>query len=210
MDHHLLAFIGIATLLTVTPGADMALVTRNVLQGGLRAGFQTSAGILCGLVVWAALAVLGIAAVLAASATAFTILKIAGAAYLLYLGVMTLWRTRRSEPAPDHTNEPPRVTRSFSEHYRQGLLSNLLNAKVGIFYTTFLPQFVEPGDSIAVWVPLLAAIHIAMGVVWLAFYAWLVATVRSAVAKPAARRLLDRITGTVLVAFGLRLARDAR
>ncbi len=92
VDHELLAFVGIATLLTITPGPDMALVTRSVLRGGTRAGLETSVGILCGLVVWASLAAMGIAAIPAASATAFTTLKLLGAAYLLYLGAGTLWR----------------------------------------------------------------------------------------------------------------------
>ena len=209
MDHHLLAFVGIATLLTVTPGADMALVTRNVLRAGTRAGLETSTGILCGLVVWATLAALGIAAILAASAVAFTVLKVLGAAYLVYLGAMTLWRSRGvTELARDREHVGP--TPRFADHYRQGLLSNLLNAKVGVFYTTFLPQFIEPGQRVVVWVTALAVVHIAIGVVWLALYAWMVARVRDAVARPGARRAMDRVTGTVLVGFGLKLARDSR
>jgi RhtB (resistance to homoserine/threonine) family protein len=203
MDGRLLAFLALATLLTITPGADMALVTRNVLRGGLADGLRTSAGILSGLFVWAFLSAVGVAAVVAASATAFTVLKLAGAAYLIYLGVTTLWRTRREPAGPGADGVPERT---FGGLYRQGLLSNLLNPKVGVFYTTFLPQFVEPGGSVLAWTSLLAGIHIATGVVWLVFFAWLVARVRATVARPRVRRALDRVTGCVLVGFGLRVA----
>ena len=207
MDSRLLAFLAIATLLTITPGADMALVTRNVLRGGLGAGLRTSAGVLTGLCVWAFLSAVGVAALVAASATAFTVLKLAGAAYLVYLGVTTLWRARPSASVPRHAaHELP----AFGGLFRQGLLSNLLNPKVGVFYTTFLPQFVEPGESVLAWTTLLAGIHIATGVVWLVFYAWLVARVRAVVGRPRVRVALDRVTGTVLVALGLRVAAGTR
>jgi len=131
VDDRLLVFLGIATLVTVTPGVDMALVARNVLRGGFGAGLQTSAGVLSGLVVWAFLSAVGIAALVAASATAFTVLKLAGAAYLIYLGLTTLLRTRRLEPvastAREGTGKP-----SFGSLYCQGY-SNLLNPKVGVF-----------------------------------------------------------------------------
>src|SRR5215207_5793308 len=119
MEHRLLAFLAIATLVTITPGVDMALVMRNVLRGGLGAGLCTSAGVLSGLCVWAVLAAVGVAAVVAASATAFTVLKLAGAAYLIFLGVTTLWRARgaASEPAAEASARRP----SLGGLYRQGL-----------------------------------------------------------------------------------------
>jgi RhtB (resistance to homoserine/threonine) family protein len=206
VDSRLLAFLAVATLLTITPGADMALVTRNVLRGGLGAGLRTSAGILTGLFVWALLSAIGVAAIVAASATAFTVLKLAGAAYLIYLGVSTLWHSRAAVHAAAAA-APAAPLRSL---YRQGLLSNLTNPKVGIFYTSFLPQFVEPGRSVLLWTSWLAAIHIAMGVAWLAVFAWLVARAAHALSRPRVRRALDRVTGTVLVALGLRVASGAR
>jgi threonine/homoserine/homoserine lactone efflux protein len=205
MEHRLLAFLAIATLVTITPGVDMALVTRNVLRWGLGAGLRTSAGILSGLCVWALLAAVGVAAVVAASATAYTALKLAGAAYLIVLGATTLWRSRARRAAPAEHPLPGR-----GGLYRQGLLNNLLNPKIGIFYTTFLPQFIAPGRSVLGWTLGLAAIHIATGVVWLAFYAWLVARARMVVGRPRVRRTLDRVTGAVLVGLGLRVAREAR
>ena len=208
MDTRLLAFLAVATLLTITPGADMALVTRNVLRGGVGDGLRTSAGILTGLCVWAFLSAVGVAALLAASATAFTVLKLAGAAYLVYLGLTTLWRAHRVPPAQSPGRQP--TGRAFGGLYREGLLSNLLNPKVGIFYTTFLPQFVEPGSSVLAWTTLLAGIHIATGVVWLVFFAWLVARARDVLGRPRLRRTLDRVTGCVLVGLGVRVASASR
>ncbi len=207
MDTRILVFLAVATLLTITPGADMALVTRNVLRDGLGAGLITGAGIVNGVVVWALLSAVGVAAIVAATATAFTALKLAGAAYLIYLGVMTLWRTRKLPAVNVDGGERPRP--SVAAHYRQGLLSNLLNPKVGLFYTTLLPQFIAPGDSVFAWTLLLAAMHIVLGIVWLAFYAWLVTRVRAAVERPAIRRAMDRVTGTVLIGLGLRVAQES-
>jgi threonine/homoserine/homoserine lactone efflux protein len=205
VDHELLAFLAIATLLTITPGPDMALVTRNVLRGGLRAGLATSGAILSGLVAWACLSAIGVAALLAASATAFAMLELAGAAYLVSLGVVTLWRTRKSRMV-EITGERGVPAVAARGQYRQGLLSNLLNPKVGIFYTTFLPQFVGPGQSVLARTSLLAGVHLAISIAWLGFYAWLVQRIKEAVRRPGARRALDRVTGTVLVGLGIRVA----
>lgn len=97
---------------------------------------------------------------------------------------------------------------SFSSKYRQGLLSNLLNAKVGIFYTTFLPQFVEPANSVLAWTSLLVGLHLAVSIVWLAFYTSLVQQVKAALQKPPARRAIDWVTGTALVGIGARVSHD--
>ena len=136
-------------------------------------------------------------------------LKLAGAAYLVYVGVTTLWRTRPTPRPGRDPAQPPEPT-SLAGSYRQGLLSNLLNPKVGVFYTTLLPQFVEPGQSVLVWTSVLAGLHLVIGVLWLVFYAWLVARLRAVVVRPRVRRALDRVTGVVLVGFGLRVAREAR
>jgi threonine/homoserine/homoserine lactone efflux protein len=211
VDHRLLVFVAIASLVTVTPGADMALVARNVLRGGFRAGLRTSGGVLSGLVVWAFLSAVGIAALVAASATAFTVLKVAGAAYLIYLGMTTLLATCGTDRRGwTGATAPTSGSPSFASLYRQGLLNNLLNPKIGVFYTTFLPQFVEPGRSVLAWTLLLASIHICIGIVWLTVYVWLVARVRTFLTRPRVWRALDRVTGSVLVALGVRLAFERR
>jgi threonine/homoserine/homoserine lactone efflux protein len=202
------AFSIAALVVTVTPGADMALVARRAITEGWRRASITSAGILTGLLVHATASAIGISAILVRSATAFTTLKIVGACYLVVLGVMSFRSARRS------TGEvlvvsPERARRSARTSFAQGFLNNVLNPKPALFYLAFLPQFIEPGDPVLALTAILVAIHVAMGVVWLPLWAWLVARA-SAVARPRWRATLERATGVVLIALGLRLATTSR
>ena len=202
-----LVFVGIAALLTITPGADMAMVSRSVLSGGRREAFATTLGILAGCLVWAVVSAAGVAAVLAASKTAYDALRLAGAAYLVWLGAQSLLAARRGDyRAPGEEPSPARRTSAF----RQGLLTNLFNPKIAIFYSTFLPQFIGPGDPALLLSILLAGVHIAFGLVWLTGYAWLLVRAVTAFKSSRVRRALDALTGTVLVALGLRLAAERR
>lgn len=204
----LLAFAGVAAVVVVVPGPDMALVLRNGVASGRRAALETAVGINAGLLVWALAAALGVAAILHASASAFTVLKLAGAAYLVWLGLRALrdaWRGA-STPLGSAGYQPGRVRSAF----RQGLLSNLLNPKMALVFTTLIPQFVEPGDPAVAQTILLAAIFIGMGLVWLTSYALLVAQVGDLLRRPVVRRALNAIIGTVLTAFGVRLALERR
>jgi len=142
IDGQLLAFAGVALVVSISPGPDMALVLRNTLRGGRAAGFRTVAGIALGLLVWATLSALGIAAVLAASATVFTVLKLAGAAYLVYLGLQSLLAIRRGD-ARAETPQPA------GSPFRQGFVTNLLNPKLAVLFTTLLPQFISQDDPAA-------------------------------------------------------------
>lgn len=209
MDARLLAFIGLAALLTITPGADMAVVTKVALEQNRRAALRTTVGIITGLMLWATASAVGLAAILTASATTFTVIKFAGAAYLLWLGVQSLWPKRGQQqtlaPAGGDAGDQP--TRS---PFRRGLLTNLLNPKVGIFYTTFLPQFIAPGEPVFAKSLLLAAIHASMGLVWMSGYAFLVTKAGDVLRSPSVKRILDRVTGIVLIAFGVRLAVERR
>jgi RhtB (resistance to homoserine/threonine) family protein len=200
-----LLFVGIAALLTITPGADMALVSRSVLMGGRRDAFLTTLGILAGCLVWAVVSAAGVAAVLAASKTAYDVLRLAGAAYLVWLGVQSLLAARRGHD-PAEAEERSRRSSPF----RQGLLTNLFNPKIAVFYSTFLPQFIGPGDPALLLSLLLAGVHIAFGLVWLTAYAWLLDRAVNAFKSSRVRRALDALTGTVLVALGLRLAAERR
>jgi RhtB (resistance to homoserine/threonine) family protein len=199
----LLAFAGIVAVIVVTPGPDMALVLRNGLSRGRRAAVETAVGINAGLLVWAVAAALGIAAILRTSATAFTVLKLAGAAYLVFLGVRALRDAWRGTAFP--TAGPYRTGRVRSA-FRQGLLSNLLNPKIALVFTTLIPQFVEPGDPVVARTILLAAIFIGMGLLWLTAYALVVARVGELLRRPPLRRALNAIVGGVLTALGVRLA----
>lgn len=204
----LLAFAGVAAVVVVVPGPDMALVLRNGVASGRRAALETAVGINAGLLMWALAAALGVAAILHASASAFTVLKLAGAAYLVWLGVRALrdaWRGA-STPLGSAGYQSGRVRSAF----RQGLLSNLLNPKIALVFTTLIPQFVEPGDPAVAQTILLAAIFIGMGLVWLTSYALLVAQVGELLRRPVVRRALNATIGTVLTAFGVRLALERR
>lgn len=198
-----LLFLGVITLLTITPGADMAMVSRSVFLGGRPAAFATTMGIGAGCLVWAIASAAGVAAVLAASETAYDTLRLVGAAYLVWLGVQSLLAARSR-----HLEQPPRTRLTRQSPFRQGLLTNLFNPKIALFYTTFLPQFIRPGDPVLLLSIAMAGVHIALGIVWLSAYAWLLDRAVDAFRGSRVRRGLDALTGTVLVALGIRVAAD--
>lgn len=206
----ILAFTVAATVVTVSPGPDMALVARRAITDGWRRASVTSAGIVTGLLVHATASAVGISAILVRSATAFTILKIVGACYLVVLGVMSFRAAGRTarEPLDHATDERPR--RSGRTSFVQGFLNNVLNPKPALFYLAFVPQFLEPGDPVVVLTATLVAIHIAISIVWLVTWAWLVSRATGVLTAPRWRAALERATGFVLVALGLRLAATSR
>jgi threonine/homoserine/homoserine lactone efflux protein len=199
LDGQVLAFAGVALVLSVTPGPDMALVLRNSLRGGRPAAFRTILGVGVGLLGWAAATALGVAAVLAASSTVFTVLKIAGGAYLVVLGIQTLLALRRGERRTVATTGPT------GSPFRQGLVTNLLNPKLAVFFTTLLPQFISEGDPVFAKSMLLAGVFVAIGMTWLVIYVYIVGSVAR---SPRLRRIVEAISGVVLVALGARLAID--
>ncbi len=204
------AFTIAATLVTISPGADMALVARRAITDGWRRASVTSAGIVSGLLVHATASAIGISAILLHSATAFTVLKVVGAGYLVVLGLLSFraaWRIAR-EPA-DHA-VADRPTRSGRTSFAQGFLNNVLNPKPALFYLAFLPQFFEPGDPVVLLTAIFVAIHIAIGIAWLVTWGWLVGRAGGMLARPRWRASLERVTGCVLVALGLRLATTSR
>jgi threonine/homoserine/homoserine lactone efflux protein len=211
MDSRFIAFLGIAALLTIIPGADTALVTKNALSRGRTAAFFTTFGICLGCLCHATASALGLSVVLRESARAYEWVKLAGAAYLVYIGARSLWAARHN-PKMDLANTPAASgtnagwLRSFSE----GLFTNLLNPKVALFYLTFLPQFIAPGESVLRKSLFLAGIHVLMGLAWLCSYAMLLDRMSSVLSRPAVKRRLEAFTGAVLVAFGLRLALERR
>jgi threonine/homoserine/homoserine lactone efflux protein len=190
---HLAAFVGISAVVICTPGPDTALIVRNTLLGGRTNGIRTAGGIVSGIAVWTVAASAGIAAVIAASHPLFVALRVAGAAYLVWLGVQTL-RGHRS-----HT-----VESRAGGGYRQGLLSNLGNPKIAVFFTSLLPQFGSGfGQLIA-----LGLLFCSMGAVWLTAYAAVVARARGLMVRKRVRRVIDTISGVALIGFGVRLAAE--
>jgi threonine/homoserine/homoserine lactone efflux protein len=196
LDAQVLAFVGVALVITVTPGPDMALVLRNTLRGGRPDGLRTVAGIAVGLAGWALASALGIAAVLAASATVFTALKIAGGIYLVYLGVQALLAVRRGR-----LHRPEAPARRGSP-FRQGLVTNLLNPKLAVLFTTLLPQFISPDDPPLAKSIVLVAIFLAIGLTWLVAYTHVVEVIAR---SRAFSRAMEALSGVVLVALGARL-----
>jgi RhtB (resistance to homoserine/threonine) family protein len=198
-----LPFLVVAAVVVVTPGVDMALVTKNALLHGRRAAQATAVGINLGILVWTVAAALGLAALIAASAAAFTAVKLAGAVYLIYLGVQAL--RSRGETADGSRDAPGR-----GSAFRQGLMSNLLNPKIAVFFTSLLPQFVDAEHAAPRDLLLLGALFNLMGLVWLLSYAALAARGRDLFRRPHIRRAIDRVTGVTLIALGVRLAFERR
>jgi RhtB (resistance to homoserine/threonine) family protein len=198
------AFAAVAAVIVVVPGPDMALVLRNGVAYGRHAAVATALGISTGLLVWALAAALGIAALLHASGAAFTTLKLAGAAYLVWLGVRALREAWRG------SSETPSRRRRAASPFREGLLTNLFNPKVALVYTTLIPQFVDRDGSEVAQTFLLAGVFIAMGLVWLSGYALLVAKIAALLRRSSVRRAINAVAGTVLTALGVRLAFERR
>jgi len=206
VDPRLYAFIGVAALLTVLPGADMALVTRNVLAVGRRRAMLTIAGICTGCVIHATASALGLSAILATSATAFNVVKTLGAGYLIWIGIQSI--REAGQPATVASDDSARRARLGP--FLQGFLTNILNPKVAVFYLTFLPQFISPGEPVLRRSLLLASIHIAMGFVWLTAYAWFIDRLGAVLTRPRVKAWLERVTGGLLIALGARLAWERR
>jgi RhtB (resistance to homoserine/threonine) family protein len=200
-----IAFTIVAAALTVAPGADTMLVVRNVLRGGRCDGLFSMAGICTGLYVHALLSALGVSIILMHSATAFTVMKIAGACYLAWLGLQSLRSAARNRSLTP-TVVVSRAVVTPARCFREGFLTNVLNPKVAVFYLALLPQFIGPTDPVLLKSLLLTAIHFVQGVLWLGFVAWAVDRSRRFFVKPVMRRWLDAVCGTLLIGLGLRLA----
>jgi threonine/homoserine/homoserine lactone efflux protein len=193
------AFLAVAVVVIVTPGQDTALTIRNTLAGGRRAGVRTATGVVCGQAVWALAASAGVSALLVASEPAFVALKLAGAAYLVFLGAKALLAATRRHAGVDG---PATAAAGSARELRQGLLSNLGNPKMAVFFSSLLPQF---GHSFPVLL-VFGLLFCVLTLTWLSAYAIAIARAGAALRRPRVRRALDAVTGTALVALGLRLA----
>lgn len=198
----LLAATGVLAVLTMVPGPDMAVVTRRALASGWQDGLRTVGGITLGLLIWGVLTVVGLAAILAASATAYTVVKLAGAVYLGFLGVQALLQSRRGRSAaPAVSAAPP-----SGNPWRTGLVSNVFNPKIAVFYTGLLPTLAPSDVSPHLGMPLLVLVHAALTLIWLGGYVLVLAKARAFFQKPGVRRTMDRVTGVVLIGFGVKVA----
>ncbi|MCB1034298.1 MAG: LysE family translocator [Acidobacteria bacterium] len=201
-DHGILAFAALALLLTLTPGADTMVLFRNVLRGGRRAGWTTAVGGRFGLVVHALFSSLGLSAVLAHSAAAYQTLQLVGAAYLIWLGIRSIFTGLRGSAA----EAAPLATPGRRSPFFEGFLTNVLNPKTAVFYLALLPQFVSEGENVLLESLLLASLHILLSLAWYGLLCLTFARARELLARPPVRRVLDATSGAVLTALGLRLA----
>lgn len=203
----LIAFALAAGLLTITPGLDTALVLRTAAAEGWRRATAVAVGIGLGCLAWGAAAAFGAGALLVASHTAYTILKWAGAAYLVWLGVNLLRKPRAAFDTGAGETSP---SGGLAAALAKGFWNNLLNPKVGVFYVSFLPQFIPAGANPAAFGLLLASMHVVMGLAWAGGLILATAPIAKALRRPGVVKWLDRATGGVFVAFGVRIALERR
>ena len=201
----LIAFVAAAALLTITPGPDSALILRTAAVEGRTTAVAAGVGILLGCLVWAVAAALGLGALLAASEAAYTALKWIGAAYLCWLGARLLLDPRQSF-SPDAAQAAPARQGWFA----RGLLTNLLNPKVGLFYASFLPQFIPADAPVGIWTAGLGAVHALVGMIWFTGMIAATAPIAGFLRRASVVRWIDRLTGGLFIAFGVRLALEGR
>ncbi len=205
-----LAYVGVAALVICTPGPDTALTIRNTLFGGRAGGVLTALGVATGLSIWALATSLGLVALLVASEPVFRAIQYAGAAYLIYLGIMALREAfRRGSDALAAAELLPPRRLAPATAYRQGLISNLGNPKIAVFFASLLPQFAAGSGSFAMLF-LLGLVFAAMTLFWLSAYAFVVAKAGDVLRRSQVRRVIEAVTGGLLLALGLRIAAEQR
>jgi threonine/homoserine/homoserine lactone efflux protein len=203
------SFALVAGVLTIIPGLDTALVLRAAVMKGRRHAFATAVGISTGALLWGALAALGATAVLTASHVAYTALRIAGALYLTWIGVSMLRHSFAQRSALESDNPQSAVSDStLLRSWTRGLTTNLLNPKIGVFYMAMLPQFIPQNSSHLLMGLALAGVHDAEGLVWFTGLIFSAHLAGRWLRGGAAHRILDRITGCVLIGFGIKLASE--
>ncbi|MEU6265488.1 LysE family translocator [Saccharopolyspora shandongensis] len=210
MPAQLLPFLVVVAVMTVTPGPDMVLVLRNGARGGSSVAWWTGLGCCVGIAAHALAAVVGLSAVLAASAAAFTVVKLAGAAYLVYLGLAAIWKTLRRGGADTQRPDDEQVAQPVGRWaaFRQGVVSNLLNPKIVLIFLTLIPQFVSAGEPKLTTTAALAAIFLGVAVLWWRLFSLLVTPLGRVLSRERVRKVFDRVTGTILVGLGIRVALD--
>jgi RhtB (resistance to homoserine/threonine) family protein len=209
-DGRFASWIAVAVVLIVTPGPDTALIIRQALRNGARAASLSAFGVSAGSSVWAVASVLGVAVLLESSAAAFTVLKLAGAAYLVYLGVRSLIGSFGAASNVASERAPLKPARhNTSSAFVQGLLNNLLNPKAGAIFVTVMPQFIQPHDSLIRLILMVAGYNVIV-LAWLCTYSYAVSRAGHSRAGARVRRSLERLTGIVMIGLGARLAFERR
>lgn len=206
----LLAFLGISVLVIVTPGPDTAMTIRGVMLGGRNGGIATAAGVALGQIIWALATAAGLVAVLLASEPVFQAVKLLGAAYLVYLGARMLWSAWRQTCPSEATIMIGRAKTSPLALFRQGLISDLGNPKMAVFFASILPQFASAGQGMFSELALLGIVFSGLTFLWLCLYAVALARLGHFLGRPRIKRSLEAIMGGLLMALGIRLAAEQR
>ncbi|HVA85704.1 MAG TPA: LysE family translocator [Candidatus Saccharimonadales bacterium] len=204
MDARFAAFVVASALLIMLPGPDMALVTRNALRAGGAGASFTALGAGVGILGWATASTVGVGVLLERSVTAFTLLKLAGAIYLGYLGLRSLVGSQRSGSMTEEARPPAMRRADAVTFFRQGVLGNLLNPKAGVIFVTIIPQFVRPGDPFARLLLMLLAFEVMM-VIWLNFYGFVISRLGRGALGGRLRHAVERVTGAILIGLGVKL-----
>jgi threonine/homoserine/homoserine lactone efflux protein len=209
MTSSLWAFLGISIIVIITPGPDTAMTIRNTVLGGRAGGVATACGVAVGQAIWAFATSLGLVAVLLASEPLFLAVKWAGAAYLVWLGAQSLLAAWRGDAAAAHGRAGAARLPAVAA-FRQGVISDLGNPKMAVFFASVLPQFAPQGAGMLSALVLLGLAFALLTLIWLVAYAYAIAKAGDVLRRPAIRRTLEGLTGTVLIALGLRLATEQR
>jgi RhtB (resistance to homoserine/threonine) family protein len=198
-------FVLMCILLIILPGPDTAIATKNTISVGKSGGIKTALGTCCALLIHTSAAVLGLSAIIVKSAYLFSVFKYVGAVYLIYLGVKTLWSLKKKEVAASvETNTNSQVVNRSC--FKQGFLTNILNPKVAVFFLTFLPQFVDAGSNTFIPFLIMGITYTVLTALWFVLYIYLINQIRAFMKKPKTQNMIEGITGTILIGFGIKLA----
>ena len=197
-------FVLISIFFIILPGPDIAIATKNTVTVGKSGGLKTVLGTCCALFIHTSAAILGLSAIIVKSALLFSVFKYVGAAYLIYVGIKTLWSLRKKEVAAS-VDMNAKSKFGNTSCFKQGFLTNLLNPKVAILFLTFLPQFVNPGSNTFLSFFIMGITYTIMTAVWSSLYVYLINLISAFMEKPKTQSIVEGITGTILIGFGLKL-----
>ena len=198
-------FVAMCIFLIILPGPDTAIATKNTVIAGKIGGLKTALGTCCALLIHTSAAVLGLSTIIVKSALLFSVFKYVGAVYLIYLGIKTLWLLRKKEVAASvEMDTKSKFTNKSC--FKQGFLTNILNPKVAVFFLTFLPQFVDAGSKTFIPFLLMGITYTVLTALWFILYVYLINQVSTIMKRPKAQNIIEGITGTILIGFGIKLA----
>lgn len=198
-----LTFLVLSLFVVMSPGIDTALITKRTISDGRKDGFSMALGITTGSFVHTFAAAFGLSAILLQSAVAFEIVKYVGAFYLIYLGISSFISRKKKDPAAEQQNAQMKKSA-----FKQGLISNVINPKVAMFFLTFLPQFIQTGENATQQLIIMGVIYTLLSISWFFIYVFFINYIREWLLSPKVQIIMDKATGLVLIGFGLKLALD--